>query len=102
MLHYIVEVLGDKVLVFSESVQMLEELGQYFRSGTALAAVSSSLFKDVPRVSFITGKIVGKRRRNVLKMLRNGYTDIVFVSSKAGGTGLNLQIANHVIIFQPR
>lgn len=78
--------IGDKVLLFSQSLPTLD------------------LFEEILdtmkiRWGRIDGKKVMKRRNLVLRDLRRNQIDVLLISTRAGGVGLNIQEANRVIIF---
>jgi superfamily II DNA or RNA helicase len=78
---------GHKVLLFSQFVRMLERIEQRFqKSGTPYWK--------------LTGQSV--RRHEIVEAFETSPTPGVFlISLKAGGTGLNLVSASHVILFDP-
>jgi superfamily II DNA or RNA helicase len=78
---------GHKVLVFSQFVRMLELLTERL---------------DQQRIPFrmLTGQT--QDRMQVVDAFENDPTPSVFlISLKAGGTGLNLTSASHVVLFDP-
>lgn len=78
---------GHKVLVFSQFVRMLERLR------TRLKA------EGIP-THMLTGQ--STRRSEIVDAFEHDPTPSVFlISLKAGGTGLNLTSASHVILFDP-
>ena len=52
------------------------------------------------KIDELEGEIKVEDRQHIASMLFNGELDIVFVQSVAGSTELNLQGANHVILYQ--
>jgi len=81
------DVLADptaKVIVFSEWVRMLELVKE-------LAVEKGVGFAEH------TGKVDQKRRRVEIRRFKDDPDCRLFLSSEAGGTGLNLQVANVVI-----
>ena len=76
---------GDKMLVFTGSIPTLEYINELLKS---------------QRISFgrIDGKVPIKNRTKILEDFINDY-DILLISTRAGGTGLNMQAANRVVIF---
>ena len=77
---------GDKVLVFSSSIPTLEYLDN-------LLSQEGKLFGR------IDGQKVMKKRTQALEEFHRDEFDIMLVSTKAGGVGLNIQGANRVFIF---
>ena len=51
------------------------------------------------RVLFLNGSVPKKERDKMIEQFQNGTYDIFILSLKAGGTGLNLTAANHVIHY---
>jgi transcriptional regulator ATRX len=47
----------------------------------------------------IQGDIAQEKRERVLKQMADGKLDVLLISTRAGGLGLNIQQANRVIIF---
>jgi len=78
---------GQKVLVFSQFVQMLEIIEQ------ELAARGWSTFK-------LTGE-TDDRGPLVDSFQRHDGAAVFLISLKAGGTGLNLTAASYVVLFDP-
>jgi SNF2 family DNA or RNA helicase len=77
---------GDKVLVFSSSIPTLEYLDE-------LLTQQDMLFGR------IDGQTNMQKRMQALEDFHNDDFDIMLVSTKAGGVGLNIQGANRVFIF---
>jgi superfamily II DNA or RNA helicase len=78
---------GHKVLVFSQFVKMLNHLEE-------------QLTQNQIRTYKLTGAT--KNRQVLVDDFENDKTPAVFlISLKAGGTGLNLVSASHVILFDP-
>lgn len=81
--------IGDKVLVFSESIPTLDYLEE--------------LFKQQSRaVQRLDGSTPVSKRQGMVKAFnagRAGESEIYLISTKAGGVGLNIQGANRVVIF---
>ena len=76
-----------KVLIFSASTQTLDIL-----EGTFKTVYPSSVRID--------GATAGaQRQKNVDKFNTDDQIFLAYISTKAGGTGLNLQAANRVVIF---
>jgi SNF2 family DNA or RNA helicase len=51
------------------------------------------------RGRFLNGSVVKKDRDNLITSFQNGEFHVLVLSLKAGGTGLNLTAANHVIHY---
>ncbi|CZT44138.1 related to DNA repair protein RAD26 [Rhynchosporium secalis] len=80
---------GDKVLIFSHSVRLLELL-QYLFNNTSYT------------VSFLSGKTKNDDRQKLVDNFNSDPNQFVFlISTKAGGVGLNITSANKVVIFDP-
>ncbi|KAI9764262.1 MAG: hypothetical protein M1840_008553 [Geoglossum simile] len=77
---------GDKVLVFSHSLQTLNYL-------------EGLLKKDSRRYSRLDGSTKMSDRQQATKDFNHSGTDVYLISTRAGGLGLNLYGANRVIIF---
>lgn len=77
---------GDKVLIFSQSIPSLNFLDHMLSSIGA-------------RYGRIQGDIAQDKREKVLKSMADGELDVLLISTRAGGLGLNIQQANRVIIF---
>ncbi|PHH62996.1 hypothetical protein CDD81_6421 [Ophiocordyceps australis] len=80
---------GDKVLVFSHSVRLLRIL-QHLMANTSYT------------VSYLDGSLSYEERQGVVDDFNSDPTRFVFlISTKAGGTGLNITSANKVVIVDP-
>ncbi|KAM0704758.1 hypothetical protein Q7P35_007544 [Cladosporium inversicolor] len=79
---------GDKVLVFSANIPTLNYLRDLLR-------------RDRVRFDRIDGSMNMKDRTKVLENFQDkkGGLDVLLISTRAGGQGLNIQSANRVIIF---
>lgn len=77
---------GDKVLIFSQSIPSLNFLDSMLKSIGA-------------RHGRIQGDVAQDKRERVLKQMADGNLDVLLISTRAGGLGLNIQQANRVIIF---
>jgi transcriptional regulator ATRX len=77
---------GDKVLIFSQSIPSLDFLDRM------LSSVGASYGR-------IQGDVAQDKRERVLKQMAKGKLDVLLISTRAGGLGLNIQQANRVIIF---
>lgn len=78
---------GHKILVFSQFVRMLD-------------IIRPELRKNEIKTHYLTGKT--KDRKTVVDNFEGDPDPCVFlISLKAGGSGLNLTAASHVVIFDP-
>ena len=77
---------GESVLVFTQFVTMGKLLEQHLAR------------PDRP-VEFLHGSVPMARRQEMVDRLQSGATPVLVISVKAGGTGLNLTRATHVIHF---
>ena len=77
---------GDKVLVFSSSIPTLNYLGDL------LTAMKTPFGR-------IDGQVEVNRRLLVVDDFNEDRSNVMIISTKAGGTGLNIQAANRVVIF---
>ena len=78
---------GKKVLLFSQFVKMLE-------------IIKKTLIAEGVPLHMLTGKTT-KREEVVRKFEESVEPSVFLISLKAGGTGLNLVSASHVIIYDP-
>ncbi len=76
-----------KIIIFSEWVTMLKLIGEM-------------LEKEDITFTTLTGKVPVKKRGALIKEFEENPECQVFLSSEAGGTGLNLQVADTVINFE--
>ncbi|KAK5134863.1 hypothetical protein LTR08_006095 [Meristemomyces frigidus] len=77
---------GDKLLVFSSSIPTL----QY---------ISEQLARCNIRFGRIDGSVPMPRRVQLLKDFHNDKFEVMVISTRAGGVGLNIQGANRVVIM---
>lgn len=77
---------GDKVLVFSSSIPTLDTMEELLRASGA-------------RFGRIDGAVPTPKRPQLLTAFAEGLTDVLIISTKAGGVGLNIQAANRVVIM---
>ncbi len=76
-----------KVIIFSEWVVMLQLIGQM-------------LHKEGIGYAMLNGKVAVKNRGQLVKKFETDPECKIFLSSEAGGSGLNLQVADTVINFE--
>ncbi len=77
---------GDAALLFTQYVEMGKLLERHF-TGAGL------------RVGFLHGSLGLARRQDLVDRFQNGELDVFILSLKAGGTGLNLTQATHVVHY---
>ncbi|KAI9807342.1 MAG: hypothetical protein M1833_000085 [Piccolia ochrophora] len=77
---------GDKTLVFSHTIPTLDYLEGLFK-------------KSKRRYARLDGKSKMSQRQNATKNFNTNDCDVLLVSTRAGGLGLNLPGANRVIVF---
>lgn len=91
VLHILYEVpKGEKSIVFSKFT-------------SALDIVEKSIATYLPNLKVIKvdGDVVGKERVRLLRLYRTDPTiDVIFISYDVGSEGLNLSIANHIIMIE--
>ncbi|KAI1344817.1 P-loop containing nucleoside triphosphate hydrolase protein [Xylariaceae sp. FL0016] len=81
---------GDKVLIFSHSKRLLKILQQLFNSHTTY------------NLSYLDGTIPMDARQPLVDDFNSDPNQFVFlITTKAGGTGLNITSANKVVIIDP-
>lgn len=77
---------NDKVLIFSQSIPTLDYLEEL-------------CIRQHRKYARLDGTTPITKRQDMIKEFNKGNTDIYLISTAAGGLGLNLPIANRVIIF---
>ena len=77
---------GDKVLVFSQSIPTLDYL-------TTLLKLQKR------RICRLDGRTLISKRQEMIKDFNTGEQEVYLISTNAGGVGLNIQGANRVVIF---
>ncbi len=79
---------NQKVLLFSTFTKVFDLLEEELRlNGTKYFVLTGSTSKE--------------ERRNLVKRFQDGEADVFLISLKAGGTGLNLTVAEAVIHYDP-
>ncbi|MBI0578032.1 DEAD/DEAH box helicase [Neobacillus cucumis] len=78
---------GESCLIFTQYIEM----GEMIR-----AAVKKRFGVEVP---FLNGSVAKTQRDAMIERFQNGEFPVFLLSLKAGGTGLNLTAANHVIHY---
>ena len=91
----------DKLFELVDAVQEQKEscliFTQYIGMGEMIQAQLEKTYGfEVP---FLNGSLSKKQRDTMIESFQNGEFPIFILSLKAGGTGLNLTAANHVIHF---
>lgn len=88
--EYVTSVPADeKVIVFSQFGDMLD-LTQYWLQRRFVKSVK------------LCGSLTLTQRQSVLQaFLHDPTVRVILISLKAGGEGLNLQVANHVVLIDP-
>ena len=78
---------GRKIIIFSEWVKVHKLIGQMLRQN---------------RIGFVelNGKVPVKSRGDLIRKFENNPECKIFLSTEAGGTGLNLQVADTLINFE--
>ncbi|KXT04850.1 hypothetical protein AC578_3486 [Pseudocercospora eumusae] len=76
----------DKVLVFSSSIPTLD-------------CVAELLNSRGYRCGRIDGNVAANKRQQVVENFNSGLDDVMIISTRAGGVGLNIQAANRVVIL---
>ena len=76
---------GEKALIFTQYIGMGELIQYVLKENYAI---------DVP---FLTGQMRKEERDSLVQSFQNGEFPLFLLSLRAGGTGLNLTAANHVL-----
>lgn len=79
---------GEKVLIFSQYTTMLQKMGKV-------------LDEEEVKYYYLDGKTRPKQRLMDVEKFNKNNVPVYLISLKAGGVGLNLTSANHVIILDP-
>ena len=79
---------GHRILIFSQFLGTLEE-------------VKKELEKEKIEYFYIDGSVKSKERMEISKKFNSGEGQVILISLKAGGTGLNLVGADVVIHYDP-
>jgi SNF2 family DNA or RNA helicase len=78
---------GESCLIFTQYIEM----GEMIRS-----TLKKKFGVEVP---FLNGSVAKTQRDSMIERFQNGEFPVFLLSLKAGGTGLNLTAANHVIHY---
>lgn len=81
---------GEKIVIFSSWLTSLVSLRKKLEDMGSTA------------ISMFHGQMSMEERQEDLVKFRDGYNNIMLVTIKCGGVGLNLVCANHVVIFEPQ
>ncbi len=81
---------GEKLVVFSSWVTTLKSLKKALE------------MNGHTKISMFHGELDMEERQKNLVEFRDGENNIMLISVKCGGVGLNLVCANHIIIFEPQ
>ncbi|KAK2196392.1 bifunctional Helicase superfamily 1-2 [Babesia duncani] len=79
---------SDKCIIFSQYCAMLELVALRFKTANIKCAV-------------LAGCTSFTARKNILVEFNHSDLRVLLISLKAGGEGLNLQVANHIFIMDP-
>ncbi|MDR3214760.1 MAG: DEAD/DEAH box helicase [Bacilli bacterium] len=105
LLYDNVHTVSSKLAGCMEIINTLKERKQkvlLFSSYTSvLSLIEKELIKDKINYYKITGSVNKKNRKEIVDNFQAGQADLLLISLKAGGTGLNLTAANAVIHFDP-
>ncbi|PWA08392.1 ATP-dependent helicase [Pueribacillus theae] len=91
------EKLVDLVSAIRDQQESCLIFTQYISMGNMLSTLLADTFGEP--VSFLHGGIQKETRDKMIERFQNGEEKIMILSLKAGGTGLNLTTANHVIHY---
>jgi transcription termination factor 2 len=81
---------GEKIVIFSSWL-------------TSLLCIKKNLKElGYNKISMFHGELSMEDRQKELKKFRDGDNNILLITVKCGGVGLNLVCANHIIIFEPQ
>ncbi|WP_345840716.1 C-terminal helicase domain-containing protein [Bacillus sp. P14.5] len=78
---------GEACLIFTQYISMGEMIQNVMKEKFGV---------DVP---FLNGSMAKTQRDNLVERFQNGEFPVFLLSLKAGGTGLNLTAANHVVHY---
>ncbi|MCA1320460.1 DEAD/DEAH box helicase [Bacillus tianshenii] len=91
----------EKLVELVEQIRLRNEscliFTQYISMGNMIIEAIEKALGEKGR--FLNGSVVKKDRDNLLSSFQNGEFHVLVLSLKAGGTGLNLTAANHVIHY---
>lgn len=81
---------GEKIVIFSSWVT------------TLMSLYSQLVSKGYNSISMFHGEMDMAERQKSLQDFRDGENNILLISVKCGGVGLNLVCANHIVVFEPQ
>ena len=81
---------GEKIVIFSSWLTSIQSLRKKLELDGHTA------------ISMFHGEMSMEERQADLVKFRDGYNNIMLITIKCGGVGLNLVCANHIIIFEPQ
>lgn len=81
---------GEKLVVFSSWLTTLNSLKQKLE------------LEGYNNISMFHGEMTMEERQANLRQFRDGDNNIMLITIKCGGVGLNLVCANHIVIFEPQ
>jgi len=81
---------GEKLVVFSSWVSSLLALQKKLEA------------EGHNKISLFHGELTMEERQQQLREFRDGNNNIMLITIKCGGVGLNLVCANHVVVFEPQ
>ena len=81
---------GEKIVIFSSWLSSLQSLRKSLEE------------KGHAAISMFHGEMTMEERQADLVKFRDGDNNIMLITIKCGGVGLNLVCANHIIIFEPQ
>jgi SNF2 family DNA or RNA helicase len=91
----------EKLVELVEQIRLRNEscliFTQYIAMGNMIIEAIEKALGE--RGKFLNGSVVKKDRDNLITSFQNGDFHVLVLSLKAGGTGLNLTAANHVIHY---
>jgi transcription termination factor 2 len=82
--------MGEKIVIFSSWLTSLQSLRKSLEE------------KGHTAISMFHGEMTMEERQADLVKFRDGENNIMLITIKCGGVGLNLVCANHIIIFEPQ
>jgi SNF2 family DNA or RNA helicase len=82
--------MGEKIVIFSSWLTSLQSLRKSLEE------------KGHAAISMFHGEMTMEERQADLVKFRDGENNIMLITIKCGGVGLNLVCANHIIIFEPQ
>lgn len=81
---------GEKLVVFSSWLTTLKSLKEKLEE------------EGYDKISMFHGEMTMEERQANLRQFRDGDNNIMLITIKCGGVGLNLVCANHIVMFEPQ